>query len=192
MDQQQPGAVGPDSAFDGLLLESDPEAAEPWFEPEPAAEPEVAVGAEPEPVPRLRIEPVDALATGDDMIEAEPEASVETSSVPDADEPDGEPSVEAESEGSADAEPSWDRDRYTARIEEPDWIPEERSPQPAATTSPEAEALATAAPSRQRGTESAEPPWVGGARQIDADRRGDDALVRSRAQPCGGGLADRG
>jgi hypothetical protein len=29
-------------------------------------------------------------------------------------------------EADASAEPAWDRDRYTARIEEPDWIPEER------------------------------------------------------------------
>ena len=76
--------------------------------------------------------------------------------------------AEAEPEGLADAEPSWDRDRYTARIEEPDWIPEERSPQPASTTSPETEARFADTLSPEPGSEgsdaepaSPEPPWLG-------------------------------
>ena len=151
---QQPGAVGPDSAFDGLLLESDPEAAEPWFEPEPAAESELAAGAEPPFALQADEEPEEA-------DEAEPSSESEDAAQPGPGletEVASEPPVEAGPEdGLADAEPSWDRDRYTARIEEPDWIPEERSPQSAATTSPEAEARVA----DDREPASAEPPWVG-------------------------------
>ena len=46
--------------------------------------------------------------------------------------------AEAAPEAPSDRDASWDRDRYTARIEEPDWIPEERSvPEPAMAAEPE-------------------------------------------------------
>ena len=152
-------------------------------EPEPEAELAAAAGSiegepevpaeatadpvvdEPEPIAleadEETEEPAEAESASEweDPVQAEPLVEAEVES---------EPPVEAESEALADAEPSWDRDRYTARIEEPDWIPEERSPQPASTRSPETEA--TFADTRRPEPESdgsdaepasREPPWVG-------------------------------
>ncbi len=117
-------------AADEDSIEAEPEAAV-----ESTSEP---VFDEPEPITALRAdeeseEPAEAepASEWEDAAQAEPGPATEVES---------EPPIEAEPEGITDAEPSWDRDRYTARIEEPDWIPEERSPQPAATTSPETDA----------------------------------------------------
>jgi hypothetical protein len=104
-------------------------AYETWPEPEPeamsAAEPEPEAASAVEPEPELRaFEPspgwsesqLDAEAARGPAPEPEPAEEVEP-----------EPATAPEPEPEAAPTESWDRDRYSTRIEEPDWIPEERA-----------------------------------------------------------------
>ena len=99
---------------------SDPELPEAVS----AFQPDETVAVEPEPE-------ADAAGPAAPALEAQVDVPAEV-------EPEAAPDPEAGPKAAADVESSWDRDRYTARIEEPDWIPEERSvPEPARATEPE-------------------------------------------------------
>ncbi|MEO5986548.1 MAG: hypothetical protein ABIW50_04820 [Candidatus Limnocylindria bacterium] len=112
-----------------LLAEPEPEPA-PELPAEPEAEPEPEWPAEPEPQPDGPLE-TPAARDDDPRVEAETPATAEPDPEPD---PQSAGSVEPESSGPAEASieiasesvpsepsPSWNRDRYTTVIEEPDW-----------------------------------------------------------------------
>ncbi len=127
-----------ESMIDAAEADPEPET-EPAPQPEPLPEPE----PEPEPLPEPEPEP---------QVEPEPEPQVEPEPEPQV-EPEPEPQVEPEPEPVP--APTWDTGRYTAEIEEPDWLtdddsveeqPEQPEPEPLPEPEPEPMAAAPAAP----------------------------------------------
>ena len=166
------------------LVEALPEPvaeAPPWTlaeaevapEPEPAAvsesvevelpsAPMLAAGSEPtDEVDEEPEEPAEAEPASEQAARAEPALEPEAES---------EPAAGTEPEDVADSELSWDRDRYTAQIGEPDWIPEEREVQPFTSATappvadgPSADARLAASDTKDSDAEASmpEPPWTG-------------------------------
>ena len=94
-------------------------ALEPAWDAVPA--PSAVTGLEPEPEPMTAWDvPADATGDADDEW---PVASVAEPT------PATQPASEGVPGERTTDEPSWDRQRYTTAIEEPDWIPEEPAPQ---------------------------------------------------------------
>jgi hypothetical protein len=173
----QPGS-DPDQSEAVSAVQPD-EAVAVGPEPEPEAEPALgldldrplAAELEPEPEEDAADPVAHALESQVDVAEVEAEAGgeaeIEADGADAAAHPvedevvtaEGAPEPEAEPDGPSDAGASWDRDRYTARIEEPDWIPEERAvPEPAMAAEPKplADQQSEPEPDTEQRTETAQ------------------------------------
>jgi hypothetical protein len=137
----------PEAEPQPVAVEPEPEPEPTIFESEPMAEPEstvvepeletqtdadsgsVAMEAEPFVEPEsVAVEPEPVAEPESVALEPEPEPDVELPSVEAVEPATPAPAPEPQAAGAPDAfgEPAWDRDRYSASIEEPDWFPEER------------------------------------------------------------------
>jgi hypothetical protein len=156
--------------------EPEPVAFQPEPEPEPQAAPEP--GPEPEPEPEAAPEPEPEAP----QFEPEPQTALQPEPRPEAapgPEPAAAPEPEPEVEVTSAPTESWDRDRYSTRIEEPDWIPEEAAPdEPRATVIPEVESVPADAPRANAGAEIADTEG-GAAAEPEAatDDRGEETML---------------